>query len=72
MNDDFKSRSGFTPGLMPCGGLPVFDKDSGNVYKCSECGCVIGSLTMPAKCRKMLDEAVSKEKLWDGLKNYGR
>lgn len=35
---------------LPCGGIPLFDNDSGYAYRCDACFAVIGSIGMPRDC----------------------
>lgn len=37
---------------MPCGGMPVFDEDSGYAYRCDLCYAVIGSMGQPDSCKE--------------------
>lgn len=42
---------------LPCGGTPVFDKDSSIYsYRCDLCFSVVPSMGMPSECRKLYDE----------------
>jgi hypothetical protein len=41
---------------MNCGGIPVFDIESGISYRCDQCFAVIGSIGQPDRC-KQLNEA---------------
>lgn len=38
---------------MPCGGVPVFDADSGYAYRCDQCFAVIGSVGQPTQCKEI-------------------
>ena len=38
---------------MNCGGLPVFDRESGMSYRCDKCWAVIGSVGQPQSCKDM-------------------
>ena len=35
---------------LPCGGVPMFDHQSGYAYRCDSCNAVIGSIGMPRDC----------------------
>ena len=41
---------------MPCGGTPLFDRDSGCAYRCDTCLAVIGSIGQPERCKQMNKE----------------
>lgn len=43
---------------MPCGGVPVFDQESGYAYRCDTCFAVIGSVSQPQRCKDL--EATAK------------
>lgn len=51
------------PVPLPCGGIAYFDELSGIGYRC-ECGAVVGSIGMPAKCKTEMDK-------WDLLRKLG-
>lgn len=38
---------------MNCGGVPVFDRESGMSYRCDKCWAVIGSIGQPQSCKDM-------------------
>lgn len=38
---------------MNCGGVPVFDRESGMRYRCDKCWAVIGSVGQPQSCKDM-------------------
>jgi len=38
---------------MNCGGVPVFDRESGMSYRCDKCWAVIGSVGQPQSCKDM-------------------
>lgn len=38
---------------MNCGGVPVFDRESGMSYRCNKCYAVIGSVGQPQHCKDM-------------------
>ena len=38
---------------LPCGGIPVFDEESGCAYRCDACFAVIGSVSQPKRCIDM-------------------
>ncbi len=38
---------------MNCGGLPVFDRESGMSYRCDKCFAVIGSVGQSDRCKEM-------------------
>lgn len=38
---------------MPCGGIPIFDADSGYAYRCDKCNAVIGSVGQSDDCKKI-------------------
>ena len=41
---------------MNCGGIPVFDHESGFSYRCDSCGAVIGSIGQPKRCVELNKE----------------
>jgi len=46
-----------TAGNLPCGGTSYVDPESSfHASVCLDCLCVIGSMSMPAECRRLLDE----------------
>lgn len=38
---------------MNCGGVPVFDRESGMSYRCDKCFAVIGSIGQSQQCKDM-------------------
>lgn len=36
--------------IMPCGGTPIFDANSGCSYVCDRCFTTIGSIAQPKYC----------------------
>lgn len=48
-------KPGYTSVLdrMNCGGVPVFDRESGMSYRCDKCWAVIGSVGQPQSCKDM-------------------
>lgn len=38
---------------MNCGGVPLFDRDSGMSYRCNKCWAVIGSVSQPQHCKNI-------------------
>jgi hypothetical protein len=38
---------------MNCGGIPIFDMESGYAYRCDRCFAVIGSMGQSEKCKTM-------------------
>jgi len=50
---------------LPCGGIPIFDFDSGCAYRCDTCFAIIGSIGMPTSCKTQLDA----KQTWDRLQN---
>jgi len=39
--------------MMACGGVPIFDKDSGCGYRWDQCFAVIGSVSQPQHCKEL-------------------
>jgi hypothetical protein len=56
------------PMPLPCGGTAYWDESSGFSFRC-ECGAIVGSIGMPAECRREMDKWDLMEKLggkgWD-------
>ncbi len=52
---------------LPCGGIPVFDDDSGYAYRCDACGAVVGSMAMPRECAELWSNENNKRKVWEIL-----
>jgi len=53
---------------LPCGGIPIFDQESGYAYRCEACGAVVGSLAMPTDCKDLWETMLEKERIWNRLK----
>lgn len=43
---------------LPCGGIPMFDNDTGYAYRCSDCMAVVGSVGMPKSCKIDYDNKI--------------
>lgn len=54
---------------LPCGGIAYYDENSGISYRCGHCMAVVGSVAMPAECKREMDKWDLMEKLggkgWD-------
>lgn len=47
---------------LPCGGVAYLDPNSSiNAMVCLNCVCVVGSMSMPDYCRKLLLEQQNEE-----------
>lgn len=60
-------HGGYTPDklkTMACGGTPLFDYNSGCAYYCDTCGAVIGSISQPAECVEINEDAHNQKKEW--------
>lgn len=38
---------------LACGGVPVFDSESGYSYRCDKCFATIGSIGQPESCKQI-------------------
>ncbi len=52
---------------MPCGGVPLFDHDSGCAYRCDTCYAVIGSIGQPQHCIDINEDEANRKIEWDML-----
>lgn len=39
--------------VMPCGGQPRFDHQSGYAYRCEDCMAVLGSIAQSDRCKEL-------------------
>jgi len=46
---------------LPCGGVPRWDEGSGCGYRCMDCFAMVGSIGMPSRCRKLMEEERERE-----------
>lgn len=51
---------------MPCGGIPMFDHDSGYAYRCDTCFAVIGSVSQPDECVEINKNELNNDEVSDG------
>ena len=49
---------------MPCGGIPIFDYDSGCAYRCDRCYAVIGSIGQPRECVEINNDEENRKTEW--------
>lgn len=54
-----RDRGPATLKQMACGGVPVFDDQTGYAYRCDQCFAVIGSVGQPRSCQEMNKAASS-------------
>jgi hypothetical protein len=52
---------------LHCGSWAEFDDGSGYSYRCTTCGCTVGSISEPRGCAEKRREAESKEQVWKAL-----
>lgn len=49
---------------MACGGVPIFDVDSGCAYRCDTCFAVIGSCAQSPTCVQMNEDKENRKREW--------
>ena len=54
--------------MLPCGGVPEFDHESGMSYRCWQCMAVLGSVAMSDSCRAGMESPEYKKLLKDAEK----
>ena len=47
--------------MLPCGGVPEFDHQSGMSYRCRQCMAVLGSVAMSDSCRAGMESPEYKK-----------
>lgn len=51
------------PDQLPCGGRTVQDPDSEWAHVCQDCLTVVGSISMPQECRRLLERQQTMKRL---------
>ena len=64
MYDEDFTDTGYSPMLLPCGGIAYWDEASGIAYRCELCNAVVGSIGQPRRCREEAQK-------WDMMKALG-
>ena len=52
------------PLRLPCGYTAEFDEDSVRAHRCTHCGAVVGSISVPRRC-------ADKARAWEALELIG-
>lgn len=52
---------------LPCGGVAIFDHDSGISYRCTHCMAVVGSIGQSSYCK----DTAEKYRAWQALGGKG-
>jgi len=61
------SKAPYKLDRMACGGVPLFDVDSGCAYRCSNCFAVIGSIGQSPTCVDMNNDEENRKTEWKML-----
>ncbi len=58
--------------MLPCGGVPEFDHESGCAYRCWQCMAVLGSMAMSASCKAGMESPEYRRAVKDWEKQDAR